>query len=585
MKQRLRAPLSAVMLVAFVAGLFPQRTARANDSATSDSPAPVEADTSATSTGSVATSAAATPAATPSTNSKSDNAPSPVATSSPLPNGPLYTSQLPNGADKSGVTSQQITVPQGAGKIQGMGESFSAQLSTGIATYSIPISLPAARGGAQPSLALSYSSSLGHGVAGLGWEIGVPFIARQTDRGIPHYDDPVSGGPWKPTMDRFAFNGGQELVPICLVDGSLGCTGALSGEVMPVWSTGHLYFRVRVEGSYLRFFWSPDHQTWRVQDKSGRTMELGVPLDAPGTTDGLERDPAQPSHVYRWSLVRQYDAQGAANPASGAPLPNNVVRFRYTNVEGTSYLTDIWDTPPAQNVQGPTAEYAHHTRLTYAIRTDPTTGYKTGYRARRTLRLTTVDVASKTLGGTGARELLRRYHLVYDAAYHPSLLTTVQLEGRCAQGIAEDGGEGFAPGTNCPTLPPITLSYEHVAGYDINGVAQDPTLQGFEASDERVKTMGNSPKHSIDEALTDLFDVNSDGLPDVLTTAPGLYQGNHAVFFNGSGGTKDLFSAAQLMAVHGVLGANAGIISLDNSNVSDRISTATASSTCSTCRS
>ncbi len=99
---------------------------------------------------------------------------------------------LPTGADKSGVTSQTISMPQGAGKIAGMGESFSAQLSTGIATFSVPFALPAARGGAQPSLGLSYSSSGGNGVAGQGWSVGVPFIARQTDRGLPTYDDQAS---------------------------------------------------------------------------------------------------------------------------------------------------------------------------------------------------------------------------------------------------------------------------------------------------------------------------------------------------------------------------------------------------------
>ena len=48
---------------------------------------------------------------------------------------------------------------------------------------------------------------------------------------------------------------------------------------MPVWSKGWQYFRSRVEGSFLRFFWSPDHKTWRVQDKSGVSMELGLPLN------------------------------------------------------------------------------------------------------------------------------------------------------------------------------------------------------------------------------------------------------------------------------------------------------------------
>ena len=116
---------------------------------------------------------------------------------------------LPTGADKSGVTSKAISLPQGSGKIQGMGESFSAQLSTGIATFSVPFSLPHARGGAQPALGLSYSSSGGFGLAGVGWDVGVPFIARQTDRGLPNYAE--SSG-FDVNQDRFVFNGGQELV-------------------------------------------------------------------------------------------------------------------------------------------------------------------------------------------------------------------------------------------------------------------------------------------------------------------------------------------------------------------------------------
>lgn len=137
------------------------------------------------------------------------------------PGGESKPSGLPTGADKTGVSSQAISVPQGTGKIQGMGESFSAQLSTGIATFSVPFALPPARGAAQPSLGLSYSSSGGHGLAGLGWDMGVPYIARQTDRGLPHYDDQSD---WHPNQDRFVFNGGQELVPICKVAGA-ACEG------------------------------------------------------------------------------------------------------------------------------------------------------------------------------------------------------------------------------------------------------------------------------------------------------------------------------------------------------------------------
>jgi RHS repeat-associated protein len=547
-----RPGIATFLIIVFIGGLFP-RQARAAETQAEAQPKPeaTQATTTETKTNIVEKSATTLAKSVPQY-------------------GPYQVMSLPTGADKSGVTSQAISLPQGAGKIQGMGESFSAQLSTGIGTYSVPFSLPAARGAAQPSLGLAYSSAMGHGVAGVGWDVGVPFIARQVDRGIPTYDDPTTGGDWKATQDRFVFNGGQELVPICLVSNSQTCSGALSGEVMPAWSAGYMYFRPRVEGSFLRFFWSPDHQTWRVQDKSGVAMELGVPLDDSTYTDGLERDGAIPGHVFRWNLVRQYDANGDANPAIGAPAPNNVVVYRWAIFSGTGYLTDIYDTPPAVN---PTAaalsDYAHHTRLTYDMRTDPTVSYRRGYKTEQLLRLKRVDVASKTFGNAPSRVMVRRYALSYDSNWHPSLLSSVQLEGQCSSPTYEDGKENIAYPSNCPTLPALTFGYQHVDGYTTNNKPQLPDLTGYEAFDDRIHTMSNSPKHSIDETLTDLFDINADGLPDVLTTAPGLYNGNDAVFFNGSGGTADKFANATMMAVNGVLGANAGTITLDNPNVSE----------------
>ncbi len=553
--RRRAAPVALVVYATFLCSLFP-RTASADDAKATSSAAPVASSASDS-------VQAAGPVVT---GDGSASAPDPGASGVALPQGPLNVEAIPKNPDKSGVSSQAITVPQGSGKIQGFGESFSAQLSTGIATYSVPLSLLAARGGAQPSLGLSYSSSLGHGLAGVGWELGVPFIARQTDRGVPGYDDPVTGGPWHPRMDRFVFNGGQELVPICLVGVDRSCAGALSGEVMPVWAANHLYFRARVEGSFLRFFWSPDHQTWRVQDKRGLVMELGVPLDDPSYQDGIERDPTNPSHVFRWNLVRQYDAQGDANPASGAPHPSNVVSYRWSVVEGMGYLTEIFDTPPQANVLAPLSDWAHHTRLTYELRTDPTTSFRRGWRTAQTLRITRVDVTSKTFGATGARELVRRYHFGYDSAYHPSLLQTVQMEGRCAQPVVEGSGQGLPYPTSCPRLPAMKLGYRHVDGFDTGGNPSAPLIPGFEAFDARVRSITSSPQESIDDSSTDFFDVNSDGLPDVVVTAPGLYQGKHGLYLNGTGGTADAFSLT-LMGVQSPIGDTPSTLSWSNLNV------------------
>ncbi|MEZ4328222.1 MAG: SpvB/TcaC N-terminal domain-containing protein [Polyangiales bacterium] len=67
----------------------------------------------------------------------------------------------------SSVTPQAISLPNAEGSIEGMGESFTPNLSSGTATFGVPIALPAGRAGVQPSLGLGYSSTSGNGVVGI----------------------------------------------------------------------------------------------------------------------------------------------------------------------------------------------------------------------------------------------------------------------------------------------------------------------------------------------------------------------------------------------------------------------------------
>ena len=533
--------------------------APANDAAGSTSPDPEP----------TTTPAAASTTAPP----KSLAPPPPVAQTEDLPS-----------ASTATVTGQAISVPKGEATIQGMGESFSAQLSTGIATYSVPFSLPKARGDAQPSLGLSYSSSGGFGVAGVGWSAGVPFIARQTDRGTPQYQDDSTASAFDFNQDRFVFNGGQELVPICVVSSGATCAGAinfaqgtLQAELFPAWSPGWQYFRPRVEGSFLRFFWSPDHLTWRVQSKEGVSLEFGVPLDGSGSQEALEQNPAPPAsgvpQVFRWMLVRQYDSLGNTDLATENPTPLNVVRYRYTNDGGTAYLTDIYDTPPSANTTtAPCSQWAHHTRLVYEDRPDPTTSYRSGFRIDQVSRLVRVDVASKPFAGStsAARELVRRYELGYDPNFHVSMLASLTVEGRCASTgsaqLEEDGSESIPYPSGCPTLPPMTFGYSHVTGHVLSGGVASSTLPGYEPFDERVQSLASSPDYSLDSSQTALEDVNGDGLPDVLVTAPGFFGGKDGLYLNGGGGTAGQFLATTI-GVHGVLDANANDITLGNPNV------------------
>ena len=92
-------------------------------------------------------------------------------------------------SDKSGVTSQAVTLPTGGGALNGIGETFSPDLFTGTGNFTVPIELPAGRNGFQPQLFLAYSTGNGSGPFGLGWTISVPEVSRKTLKGIPRYLD------------------------------------------------------------------------------------------------------------------------------------------------------------------------------------------------------------------------------------------------------------------------------------------------------------------------------------------------------------------------------------------------------------
>ena len=76
-----------------------------------------------------------------------------------------------------------ITLPQGGGALQGIGEKFSPDLFTGSGNFTVPLTLPPGRNGFKPQLSLSYSTGNGNGPFGLGWALSVPGVAERADRG------------------------------------------------------------------------------------------------------------------------------------------------------------------------------------------------------------------------------------------------------------------------------------------------------------------------------------------------------------------------------------------------------------------
>jgi RHS repeat-associated protein len=470
-----------------------------------------------------------------------------LAQSAPPPTNP-GNSGASLGPSNTGVQQGQtdLSVPE-TGPAAALQADWNVDPSTGAFSAAVPFLLPQARGAVQPTLALVYSSSGGQGAGGLGWSLNLPAIERHNPSGLPQYNDPARGAPINvgtpdagaganEAEDWFTY-GGRPLVPICFIGGRglcspiAGDTGQLATETMPTWATeGWHYYRLEVEtGSNLRFFWSPSHQTWVVQEPSGATMEFGVPQDNAGDTGGIDIDAVATADeegdagtglpaVFRWNLVRHYDAQ--RSPVASYPSNNIVYSWSRLpvasatggNVVGTSPisdLTDIYDTPPLAASYQSTTAYAHHTHLSY------NTSYGSSStrvdRARHTNYLTGVDVTSQTFAGGGPREQVRRYLLSYTPEGHQVELSQVKLDGWCSSG---DPTENATTGL----LPPEPASGSPACGAGPSANAWPPatTFTYSRASFAPTYTTLPTTFNARPPTPPAIFDLNSDGLPDLI---------------------------------------------------------------------
>jgi hypothetical protein len=262
----------------------------------------------------------------------------------------ILTPTTAHAQDKSGVKPQVISLPTGPGSLEGLGENFEPDLSTGTSSYPVKFTAAPGRVGFQPEISLNYNGGNANGPWGMGWELSIPSIQRRTEEGLPSYDD---------GQDTFIFHNGEKLVRLTNGD-----------------------YRFENESSFMRFR-RLEGGGWEAHTPDGMRYLFGE-------TENARVDNAQ--GIFRWELERMIDTHG------------NELRYQYLHDGGYVYPREIRYNF-GQNTGG--GEVYNAVVFNYEPRPDTYTDRRSGSPIRVGLRGT--DIQMWALG-----KLVRSYAFAYE---------------------------------------------------------------------------------------------------------------------------------------------------------------------------
>lgn len=262
---------------------------------------------------------------------------------------------------QTGVSDDRVSLPDGPGSLDGIGDNVSVNGNMGQMSYNVSIDVPAGFPGVTPSLSLNYSSGGGNTALGIGWSMDLPYIERMTSKGLPEYVD----------SDRFVADGGTELVRVST-------------------ETAEPYvYRSRFEGAFVRYQWhergNGDEGYFTAEYPDGRVGYFGADESGNPVESGRVRSP---DGVFRYLLMVEVDTWGHA------------LRYDYSYY-GSTPLVDFvgWA------YDGDDPGYA--ITFDYESRQDRVSDARGGFNELLAHRMTNVHV------WTGGTEL-RRYTLSYE---------------------------------------------------------------------------------------------------------------------------------------------------------------------------
>jgi RHS repeat-associated protein len=246
-------------------------------------------------------------------------------------------------------------------------QSFRGDPFSGAAVSSIPFTVPPSRMKSGMDISLVYNSSSNNGICGVGWDLSLPFIQRQTKNGVPNY------GP----DDIFGLGQGGSFKEFIKISSS--------------------EYRFKIEEAFWKIEFNGAY--WICRDKEGTVFRFGYNAD--GKEDGR-------SGVFKWCLDRITDIHG------------NYCAITYMKDRGRVYFSQIKYTGNDSTGEIPRTEV----NFAWQDRLDVYCSYISGAKISTAKRLSSIEAKQSSV-------LVRRYNFSYIQSVYTkrSLIESVTLTG------------------------------------------------------------------------------------------------------------------------------------------------------------
>ncbi len=193
------------------------------------------------------------------------------------------------------LPGMKIQFPEGGGAYRGLDEKFEVNPLTGACSFGISLPFCFNRHDFLPSVSISYSSSNGNGLLGMGWELTIPSITRRTDKKLPRYHD-------EEESDIFILDGYDDLVPALETNG----TGDWNESVTAHGECLVKRYRTVIEKDFLKIEKCIYNQEiyWKATNAQNQVTFYGL------NDQGRIFDPERPDRIFKWLPQVSFDNLG-----------------------------------------------------------------------------------------------------------------------------------------------------------------------------------------------------------------------------------------------------------------------------------